>query len=284
MKISIVTISYNQGPFLEAAINSVLSQAGADIEYIVVDPGSTDNSRDIIRKYESKIARIILDKDKGPADGLNKGFSLATGDIYGYLNADDILLPGALQEVTGFFNQMPEADVISAHGYIIDENGKRLYKVFSNKLSSSSFVKKRYTIGYSSIVQQSTFFRKEIFIKTGGFDNSYKIMWDGALAVDFMNLQANFKTVNKFWSGFRIYSNSITGSGQHNDKRAMETYWAMQKRAGLSRIPRWEYPFLKWIGWFLVPTLFWKRLVDGIENPRRLKISVPLPEKKTSGL
>jgi len=280
MKISIVTISYNQGAFLEEAINSVLNQKDADIEYIVVDPGSTDTSREIITKYKGRIDKIIFDKDEGPSDGLNKGFSYATGDIYGYLNADDILLPGALNEVINCFKQMPDADVVSGHGYIIDKNGKELYKVFSNKLSSSSFVKRRYAIGYSSIVQQSTFFRKEIFERTGGFDKSYKIMWDGALAVDFMNLGANFKTVNKFWGCFRIYSDSITGSGQHSDSKALEGYRAMQKRAGLTPVPLWEYPLLHYVGWLLEPALLWKRILDGLKNPKRLNVSVPLPLNK----
>lgn len=281
MKISIVTISFNQGAFLEAAINSVLNQKNADIEYIVVDPGSTDLSREIIIRYKDKINKIVFEKDEGPSDGLNKGFSYATGDIFGYLNADDILFPGALEEVINCFTQMPETDVVSGHGYIIDKNGKTLHKVFSNKLSSSRFVKKRYTIGHTSIVQQSTFFRRGIFEKTGGFDKSYKIMWDGALAVDFMNFDAKFKTVNKFWSGFRIYSDSITGSGQHNDERALKTYRAMQKRAGLKPIKLWEYPFLKYIGWLLEPALLWKRILDGIKSPNRISISVPLPSNKT---
>lgn len=280
MKISIVTISYNQGRFLKEAIDSVLSQEGAEVEYIVVDPGSTDNSRDIIKFYGNKINKIVFEKDNGPAEGLNKGFRFATGDILGYLNADDTLMKGALREVVHYFKAMPNAEVISGHGYIIDENSKKLYKVFSNKLSSSSFAKIRYTTGYGSIVQQSTFFRREIFLKTDGFDNSYKIMWDGALAVDFMNLGANFKTADKFWSGFRIYSASLTGSGQHNDKRALETYRAMQKRAGLTPIPLWKYPFIHYIGWLLEPALLWKRILDGLRNPNRLNISVPLPPAK----
>jgi len=280
MKISIVTISFNQAPFLEEAINSVVSQEGVDLEYIIVDPGSTDNSRAIINKYKNRISKIVFEKDEGPSDGLNKGFSYATGDIFGYLNADDILLPGSLKEAIEAFEETPETDVVSGHGYIIDKHGKRLYKVFSNKLSSSSFVKRRYTIGHTSIVQQSTFFRKEIFARTAGFDKAYRIMWDGALAVDFMNLGARFKTVNKFWSAFRIYSDSITGSGQHNDVKALNTYRAMQKRAGLKPIQLWEYPFIKYIGWLLEPSLLVKRIIDGFQNPRKLNISVPLPQKK----
>lgn len=99
MKFSIVTISFNQREFLERTINSVIGQDGVEIEYIIVDPGSTDGSRDIIERYRPYFAHVILEKDAGPADGLNKGFAVATGEIYGYLNSDDMFEPGALATV-----------------------------------------------------------------------------------------------------------------------------------------------------------------------------------------
>jgi glycosyltransferase involved in cell wall biosynthesis len=102
-KVSIVTISYNQCAFLERAIQSVLAQNYPEVEYIVVDPGSTDGSRDIIERYRSRISKLILEPDKGPVDGLNKGFSVATGEIYGYLNADDEFLPGAIDKAMRAF-------------------------------------------------------------------------------------------------------------------------------------------------------------------------------------
>ncbi|MCB1155752.1 glycosyltransferase, partial [bacterium] len=88
MKVSVVTLSFNQADYLERAIRSVVEQDHDDIEYIVVDPGSTDGSRDIIERYRDRIATVITDPDKGPPDGLNKGFAAATGDIYAYMNAD----------------------------------------------------------------------------------------------------------------------------------------------------------------------------------------------------
>ncbi|MGI9509985.1 MAG: glycosyltransferase, partial [Geminicoccaceae bacterium] len=79
MKISIVTLSFNQGRFLETAIRSVVDQQGIDLDYIVVDPGSTDDSRSIVDRYSSKISHAVLERDDGPADGLNRGFSRASG-------------------------------------------------------------------------------------------------------------------------------------------------------------------------------------------------------------
>ena len=94
-RVSIVTISYNQAQFLERTILSVLDQDYPEIEYIVVDPGSTDGSREIIERYGSRISKVILRPDRGAADGLNSGFAEASGQILGFLNSDDTLLPGA---------------------------------------------------------------------------------------------------------------------------------------------------------------------------------------------
>ena len=124
MRVSIVTISYNQAEFLEKAIRSVIEQDYDDIEYIIVDPGSTDGSRDIIERYRSKIAKVIFEPDDGPADGLNKGFAHATGNLCGYLNADDAYLPGSISRVVAAFRCMPEADVICGHGYMVDAEGR----------------------------------------------------------------------------------------------------------------------------------------------------------------
>src|ERR1039458_5622209 len=103
MRISIVTLSYNQRVFLREAIDSILQQDYPDLEYIVVDPGSTDGSRELLRSYGERISHVIFELDQGAADGLNKGFGQASGEIFGFLNADDFLLPGSLHRVAEFF-------------------------------------------------------------------------------------------------------------------------------------------------------------------------------------
>jgi glycosyltransferase involved in cell wall biosynthesis len=124
LRVSIVTISFNQAEFLERAIRSVIEQDYPDVEYIVVDPGSTDGSREIIEKYRSRISKVILDPDTGPANGLNKGFAAATGEIFGYINADDALLPGAISKGVAALRERPKADVVYGHCYIIDRQGQ----------------------------------------------------------------------------------------------------------------------------------------------------------------
>jgi glycosyltransferase involved in cell wall biosynthesis len=98
MKISIITPSYNQGNFIEDAIQSVLAQNYPNIEHIVIDAASTDNTVDILRKYPH--VKWISEKDKGQSDALNKGFKMATGDVIGWLNCDDFYLPGAFEKIT----------------------------------------------------------------------------------------------------------------------------------------------------------------------------------------
>src|SRR5215469_3817006 len=103
MKITIVTLSFNQRDYLKEAIESIVGQHYPELEYIIVDPGSRDGSRELIEQFGSAVTIRLFEPDKGPADGLIKGFNLATGGIYGFINSDDALMPGALKRVADFF-------------------------------------------------------------------------------------------------------------------------------------------------------------------------------------
>src|ERR1039458_8548100 len=212
-RVSIVTISYNQCEFLERAIQSVLTQDYTEIEYIVVDPGSTDGSRDIIERYRSRISKVVLEPDKGPVDGLNKGFGVATGEVCGYLNADDELLPGAIGKAVDAFATHPEADVIYGHGYMVDANG-----IVLRRIRSAPYSLWRYVYGASVVVQQSTFFRRSAFVEVGGFNAANLSCWDGELLVRFSQAGKRFRRVNEYWSLFRIHNSSISGTGRLEER------------------------------------------------------------------
>ncbi len=213
MKISIVTISYNEAEFLERTILSVINQDYADLEYIIVDAGSTDGSKEIIEKYKSKIRHLIFEPDQGAADGLNKGFNLATGDIFGFLNSDDVLLPGALTGVASFFGKHADIDVVSGHARIIDQNDQILRNSYSDRFSLISCA-----YGSSILMQQSTFFRANSYRKVNGFNLNNKSNWDGELFVEIALSGGKFALTNQFWSCYRLHSLSITASKKLDDK------------------------------------------------------------------
>jgi len=213
LKISIVTISYNQVRFLRECIESVLSQKDGDVEYIVVDPGSTDRSRELIESYADKIDKIVFEPDQGPADGLNKGFSRATGEIFGYINADDYLLPGSLRYILHVFQKWPEVDVIFGDGLRVDGNGNIIRKMLSCPWNLKAFL-----YGGCPVVQQTTYFKKTAFEIAGGFNVINKTCWDGELLVDMALTDAHFKSYRQATGVFRVYEGSISGSGRLVEK------------------------------------------------------------------
>lgn len=110
MKLSIITPSFNQGRFLEQTIQSVLTQDHAPIEHIIIDGGSTDDSLEVIRRYEKHLAYWVSEKDRGQAHAINKGLAKATGDIFAFINSDDLYLPGAFSAVVDYFRQNPACE------------------------------------------------------------------------------------------------------------------------------------------------------------------------------
>lgn len=213
VKISIVTLSFNQRAFLQEAIDSVLSQGFPDLEYIVVDPGSTDGSRELIQSYGNKITRPIFEPDRGAADGLNKGFAVATGDVFGFLNADDLLFPGALLRVAEFFKTHPECDMAMGDGYTVDGSGRKI-----RHYRARSFTTKRFFYGGTHWLQQSTFFRAEAYRRSPRFNVENRTCWDGELFVNLANQGAKVGYIHADLAAFRIHQASISGSGRLNEQ------------------------------------------------------------------
>jgi glycosyltransferase involved in cell wall biosynthesis len=166
-KITVVTPSYNQGKFLERTIRSVLAQNYPNLEYMVIDGGSTDNSVDIIRKYADKLTYWVSEKDNGQANALNKGFKKATGEIVAWLNSDDEYCQGALEAAAQTFADNPSADIIFGDNFDIDENGNILRDNRHTRFSFTALV----VLG-SIFVQPASFWRRTLFEKHGYLDES----------------------------------------------------------------------------------------------------------------
>ena len=210
IKISIVTNAFNQGKYLATAMSSVLSQDWPDVEYLVVDPGSSDETPEIIRSFQQRYpGRIIhiTERDGGPAEGLNNGFARATGDLFGYLNADDYYLPGCLRKVVEAARQNPNAAAVYADGYQADDHGRILRRIIS-----TSFSAKRFVYGGALVLQQSTFYRASAYRSIGGFNVENRTSWDAELLLEMSLRRMQLMHVPAFWSVFRIHAESITGS------------------------------------------------------------------------
>jgi glycosyltransferase involved in cell wall biosynthesis len=214
LKISVLTLSFNQADFLEQCIKSVLLQGYSNWELIILDPGSRDSSREISARYAKLDERIRtkFEKDQGPSDGLNRGLSICTGDVIGCLNADDYYRSGVFDEVVNAFLKYGNADCIYSHGSILESGVTRFQ-------TSDLFSRSRYFSNRGLVLQQSTFFRKSSLDRMEmSFNLENKTSWDGEFLLDLAAKGANFKRVFGNWGVFRIYPNSITGSQRLKDR------------------------------------------------------------------
>ncbi len=216
--ISVVTISLNQGAYLAECLRSVIEQDYPALDYVVVDAGSGDASRSIIESFAGRIDSIVFEPDRGPADGLNKGFAKARGSVFAYVNADDRLRPGALMRMGEYFACHPQIDVVCGAIRIIDRAGRAAPR----RRTADRFDLARYAAGVCTVGQQGTFFRRSAFEAAGGFRAGNRVSWDGELLVDMALAGARFATLPQVIGDFRIHAASITGSGRLAEQQQAE--------------------------------------------------------------
>ena len=162
LKISIVTPSYNQGCFIEQTIQSVLTQNYSNLEYFIIDGGSTDSTIEIIKKYENQLSHWVSEKDNGQTHAINKGFALATGDIIAWINSDDMYCEGALKAVSDYFELHPECQWLAGNVLFMNEDGQVYIRKYPN---SSRWLEKN---SMMSIYQPNIFLRRSL-LSTIGF-------------------------------------------------------------------------------------------------------------------
>jgi glycosyltransferase involved in cell wall biosynthesis len=173
-KISVVTPSYNQGQFIEETIRSVLLQGYPNLEYVLIDGGSTDESVDIIRKYSGHLAFWISEPDKGQVDAINKGFDKATGDIFGWINSDDFYYPGVFHVIARTFVDCPDMALIYGYEDDVDIRGRLIQPVFPTVRDA------RTTMLYFAqpLPQLACFWRSDAHRAVGGLNEALHYLLD----------------------------------------------------------------------------------------------------------
>jgi len=173
IRVSIITPSYNQGKYLEQTIQSVLNQTYSNIEYLVIDGGSIDNSIDIIKKYEKKIAYWLSKPDNGQADAVNKGFKLANGDLVCWVNSDDILYPDYIASRVRQFEESPDTDMI--YGDIEQGSDPSIKRLRKGRQTS---IKHMLKYAECPIPQQSAMWRRSVIEKIGYLAPQWHVILD----------------------------------------------------------------------------------------------------------
>ena len=220
-RISVITPSFNQGQFIEATIQSVLSQEYADLEYLVVDGGSTDGTLDILRKYSGKL-RWISEPDHGQVEAINKGLRLASGEILTYLNSDDLYLPGALKRVGAFFGEAPQAAWVSGRCITVDADlneTRRLITGYKNFWLRTHSYRALLVLNYIS--QMATFWRRSVYEALGPLDEKLHYTMDYEY---WLRIGKNYRlhTLPQTLAAFRLHANSKSGTTAR--KQFLEQY------------------------------------------------------------
>ncbi len=242
-KISIVTVSFNSVKYIEDGILSILDQGYPNLEYIVVDGGSTDGTRDIIDRYRDRIAVVIYEPDKGPADALNKGFKHATGDIMGWLNTDDRLHAKSLFAVAEIFNSLSDVNWMMGFPTWFSAKGTCLNEIYYSRgrpyyfpqyigdnlhLKFARWSKWRFAIGdFSAIQQESVFWRRSLWEKAGGHIKEEYLAFDLELWTRFFE-HARLYTAQVLVGGFRVHGDQLSFNQQERyqleSKRVIDAF------------------------------------------------------------
>jgi len=229
-KISLITPSYNQAKFIGKTIESVLFQNYSNLEYIILDGGSNDGTLEILKKYGEKI-KWESHKDKGQTEAINRGVKMATGEIIGYLNSDDLLESDALNKIASFFNSNPDYYWVTGKCRLIDKNGNliRSFVTFYKDFLIKHARKNSVLSIVNFISQPATFWRKELVEKIGFFDESlhYAMDYDYWLRISKI-YKLGF--IDEYLALFRIHP--FSKSTANFEKLLGEGYCVAKKQSG----------------------------------------------------
>jgi glycosyltransferase involved in cell wall biosynthesis len=248
MRVSIITPSYNQARFLETTMLSVLEQDYPNLEYIVVDGGSTDGSQEIIQKYAHRLAWWVSEKDRGQTEAINKGFARASGDVLAWLNSDDTYQPGAIKEAVTYLEAHPQTGLVYGDASYIDENGRII-----GRFPAAQTDYRRLRQGYVHIPQQSAFFRADLWRKIGPLDPNFYFAMDYDLWVRLAK-EAPVVYHPRLWANFRLHTDAKTIFA---DDRCWPEMLQVHYRDGGSRLSLIVLKY--WIRKLAAPYINWRR-------------------------
>ena len=196
--VSIVTPSYNQARFLEATLRSVLEQDYPNIEYLVVDGASTDGSVDIIRRYADRLTWWVSEKDSGQSEAINKGLRRARGEIVGWLNSDDVYLPGAVSAAVAAFRSSPDAAVVYGDALAIGEAGRPFNVMHARQYSLVELM------AFNIICQPAAFMRRSVLEQVEYLNPDYHLLMDNLLWMNMARV-APLVYVPQAWAAARYH-------------------------------------------------------------------------------
>lgn len=209
-RISIVTPSFNQGRYIEGTIRSVLLQGYPNLEYILIDGGSNDGSLEIIRKYEPWLAYWVSEKDRGQADALEKGFNKARGELFGWINSDDLLAPSALRVVAEAHTNNPHLGIYAGIVQNFDESGQIREVVRQREISFLNLLLPLYETR-PNWHQPGIFFTSELYRKSGGINPKYFYRMDYDLLLRMLDAGGTVSYIDKALAYFQVHGLSKTG-------------------------------------------------------------------------
>jgi Glycosyl transferase family 2 len=200
-RFAIVTPVLNQSAFIAATVASVRNQGYANLDYVVKDGGSTDDTAEIAKRACGAAGRILVSPDKGLADALNQGFARVSGDVMAWLNGDDVLLPGALHYVSAYLARHPDIDVVYGHRIVIDANGDEIGRWVLPPHDDR-------VLSYDDFVPQETlYWRRELWERAGGrIDESFRFAVDWDMLVRFREAGARFARLPRYLGAFRAHA------------------------------------------------------------------------------
>jgi glycosyltransferase involved in cell wall biosynthesis len=196
--VTIVTPSYNQARFLEATLRSVLEQDYPNLEYLVVDGASNDGSVDIIRRYADRLTWWVSEKDSGQSEAINKGLQRARGDIIGWLNSDDVYLPGAVSAAVAAFRSHPEAGIVYGDALAIDADGNSFNIMRARQYSLTDLM------AFKIICQPAAFMRRSVLEQVNYLNPDYHLLMDNLLWMC-MAQKAPLVYVPQTWAAARYH-------------------------------------------------------------------------------